>query len=80
VHNYIDIGNQIPPPLPRLRVVPTLPSGPGSAPEGLMPRREALLGRRQKGGIPLFGILFLALDRQRGGDFLKNMSTQLWTP
>jgi hypothetical protein len=23
------------------------PSGPGSAPEGLMPRREALMGRRQ---------------------------------
>jgi len=34
-------------------------SEPGAAPEGLMPRREALLsrrlGRRQKGGIPLFG-------------------------
>jgi hypothetical protein len=32
--------------------------------------------------LPLFGILFLSLDRQRGvrGDFLKNMSTQLWTP
>jgi len=23
------------------------PSGPGCAPEGLMPRREALMGRRQ---------------------------------
>jgi hypothetical protein len=35
-----------------------------------------------KGGIPLFGILFLSLDRQKGvrGDFQKNMSSQLWTP
>ena len=35
-------SSQIPP-------SPPLPSGPGSAPEGLMPRREALLGRRLKG-------------------------------
>jgi hypothetical protein len=36
----------------------------------------------QKGGIPLLGIFFLSLDRQRGvrGDFRKNMSSQLWTP
>jgi len=52
--------NKIPPNLP-------FPSGSGSAPEGLMPRRETALsepeallsrrlGRRPKGGmIPLFG-------------------------
>jgi hypothetical protein len=40
------------------------------------------LGRRQKGGIPLFDILFLSLDRQRGvrGDFQRIMSFLLWTP
>jgi hypothetical protein len=32
--------------------------------------------------FPLFGILFLSLNRQRGvrGDFYNNMSFQLWTP
>jgi len=42
-------------PAPRLRQTgsrqanPSLPSGPGSAPEGLMPRREALWAGGQRG-------------------------------
>jgi len=34
---------------------PSLPSGPGSAPEGLMPRREALWAGGQRGVLPPLG-------------------------
>jgi len=44
----VDIGDEIPPSL-------LSPSGPASGSESIPARREALLGRRQKGGIPLFG-------------------------
>jgi hypothetical protein len=48
VHNYVDNEKQIPPPLP-------LPSGPASGSESTPARREALLGRRQKGVPPFAG-------------------------
>jgi hypothetical protein len=44
----MDIGDKIPPPLP-------LPSGPASGSESIPARREALLGRRQKGVPPFAG-------------------------
>ena len=55
------------PPLPTGRqAYPPLPSGPGSAPEGLMPRREALLGRRLKGGEGELSFSFQVTTKDQG--------------
>ena len=54
-------------PLPTGRqAYPPLPSGPGSAPEGLMPRREALLGRRLKGGERELSFSFQVTTKDQG--------------
>ena len=47
----------------RISPRPSLPSGSGSAPEGLMPRREALWAGGQRGVIPPFDKACLPVGR-----------------
>jgi len=61
---------------------PSLPSGPGAAPEGLLPRREALWAGGQRGVIflPLVSDPERSLTRRvKGGEegFYKIMSSLL---
>jgi len=61
---------------------PSLPSGPGSAPEGLMPRREALWAGGQRGviSLPFVSDPERSLTRRaKGGEegFYKTMSSLL---